>query len=125
MRQRTSSGTKDLAFNVGAYNLVLAIGLAWTAASQASSLGMFFTVWLLIAALAAAWTHVWLAAGAQGLLGLLLGVVNAPVTCGEPYPRPWWVASRLSPVAYLPSAGISDFSRKPTGIIAAPRELTN
>ena len=52
---------QKLAFNVGAYNLVLAIGLAWTAVSDVSmtgSLGMFFTLWLLIAAAAAAYTGV-------------------------------------------------------------------
>ena len=70
---------RKLAFNTGCYNLVLAIGLAWTAASDAtmtSSLGMFFTLWLLIAAAAAAYTRVWLAAVAQGGLGLLLGVAS-------------------------------------------------
>jgi uncharacterized membrane protein len=67
---------KKLALNMGAYNLVLAIGLAWTAVSQPSSLGLFFTMWLLIAALAAAWTRVWRAAVAQGVMGLLLGAVS-------------------------------------------------
>jgi uncharacterized membrane protein len=70
---------QKLAFNIGVYNLVLAIGLAWTAASDASmtsSLGMFFTLWLLTAAAAAAYTGVWLAVVAQGGLGLLLGVAS-------------------------------------------------
>ena len=70
---------QELAFNVGAYNLVLAIGLAWTAVSDASmtrSLGMFFTLWLLTAAAAAAYTGVWPAVVAQGGLGLLLGIAS-------------------------------------------------
>ena len=53
---------KRLAFNVGVYNLLLAIGLAWTAvayatdAAIASSLGIFFGIWLLGAAAAALYT---------------------------------------------------------------------
>ncbi len=69
--------SEKLAFNMGAYNFVLAIGLAWTAASDVSmtsSLGIFFTVSLLIAVAAAAYTGVWLAVVAQGGLALLLGV---------------------------------------------------
>src|SRR4051812_21898761 len=53
-----------LAFNMGVYNLVLAIGLLWVAvagASVAGSLGVFLGVWLLIAAAAALWTQVYLA----------------------------------------------------------------
>jgi uncharacterized membrane protein len=62
-----------LAFNMGVYNLVLAMGLLWVAvagASVAASLGMFLGVWLLVAAAAALWTQVYLAFVAQGLLGL-------------------------------------------------------
>ena len=66
---------RDLAFNMGIYNLVLAIGLAWTAVADASiarSLGFFFSAWLLIAAGAAWYTKVYSAAALQGGLGLLL-----------------------------------------------------
>lgn len=67
--------SKDLALNMGVYNLVLAIGLAWVAvagARVAGSLGMFLAVWLLMAAAAAGWTQVIPALVAQGLLGLML-----------------------------------------------------
>src|SRR6267142_3200115 len=50
---------EPLAFNVGVYNLLLAIGLAWTAladATIASSLAIFFWIWLLGAAAAAFYT---------------------------------------------------------------------
>ena len=66
---------KNLAFNIGIYNLVLAIGLAWTALSDINirgSLGIFFSVWLLGAAAAAAYTRVYAACVVQGILGLLL-----------------------------------------------------
>src|SRR4051794_34780373 len=56
---------KDLAFNMGSYNLVLAIGLAWVAIAGrgvAGSLGIFLAIWLLGAAAAAAKTRVNLAA---------------------------------------------------------------
>jgi uncharacterized membrane protein len=62
-----------LAFNMGIYNLVLAIGLLWVAvagARVAASLGTFLGVWLLVAATAALWTQVYPAFMAQGLLGL-------------------------------------------------------
>lgn len=68
---------RNLAFNMGIYNLMLAIGLAWTAAADqpvASSLGKFFALWLLGAAAAAAYTRVWLAVIAQGVLGVMLGL---------------------------------------------------
>jgi uncharacterized membrane protein len=70
---------KPLAFNVGAYNLLLAVGLAWTALGDAtivSSLGLFFAIWLLGAAAAALYTRVVKAFVLQGLLGLLLLVVS-------------------------------------------------
>jgi uncharacterized membrane protein len=66
---------RDLAFNMGIYNLVLAIGLAWTVVADASiarSLGFFFSAWFLIAAGAAGYTKVYSAAALQGGLGLLL-----------------------------------------------------
>jgi hypothetical protein len=66
---------RHLARNMGVYNLVLAIGLAWTVfadASIAGSLGFYFSAWLLIAAGAAWCTKVKLAAASQGVLGLLL-----------------------------------------------------
>lgn len=75
---------RDLAFNMGIYNLVLAIGLAWTVVADASiarSLGFFFSAWLLIAALAAGYTKVYSAAALQGVLGLLL-LVAAVLTKG-------------------------------------------
>lgn len=64
-----------LAFNMGLYNLVLAIGLVWVAVAGtgvAGSLGIFLGVWLLAAAAAALWTGVYIACVAQGLLGLLV-----------------------------------------------------
>lgn len=71
---------RNLAFNVGTYNLVLAIGLAWTVvadASMARSLGFFFSAWLIIAAAAAYHTRVYSAAAMQGALGLLLLLASA------------------------------------------------
>jgi uncharacterized membrane protein len=65
----------DLAINMGAYNLILAIGLAWVAiagAAVAGTLGIFLAVWLLGAAIAAWYTKVNLAFYAQGVLGVLL-----------------------------------------------------
>lgn len=64
-----------LAFNMGAYNFVLAIGLAWlliAGADVAASLGVFLGIWLLVAAAAAYRTEVYPAFKAQGLLGLTL-----------------------------------------------------
>jgi uncharacterized membrane protein len=71
---------RDLAFNMGIYNLVLAIGLAWTvvaAPTMARSLGFFFSAWLLIAAAAACYTQVYSAAALQGGIGLLLLMASA------------------------------------------------
>jgi uncharacterized membrane protein len=67
--------TKMLAVNMGSYNLILAIGLAWVTIggpSVAGTLGIFLAVWLLGAAAAAAYTKVMLAFYAQGALGVLL-----------------------------------------------------
>ena len=67
---------KRLAFNIGVYNLILALGLAWTCrafwlqAPTARSLGIFFAVWLLGAAAAAFHTQVTKAGIIQGLLGV-------------------------------------------------------
>ena len=64
-----------LALNVGAYNLALALGLAWVAAKGVAAtraLGLFLAVWLLIAAIAAGWTKIYLALAIQGALGLIL-----------------------------------------------------
>jgi uncharacterized membrane protein len=76
------SWAKRLAFNIGVYNLVLAIGLAWTAYAAwhavadttniSASLGIFFSIWLLGAAAAAAHTQVYAACVLQGILGLVL-----------------------------------------------------
>jgi uncharacterized membrane protein len=69
---------KPLAFNIGIYNLVLALGLAWTCrafatrAPIASALGTFFAIWLLGAAAAALYTQVFNAVIAQGSLGVAL-----------------------------------------------------
>ncbi|HEX8665417.1 MAG TPA: DUF1304 family protein [Beijerinckiaceae bacterium] len=69
---------RRLAFNIGVYNLALAIGLAWTfyAAGRdpaaARTLGLFLAVWLLVAAAAAAYTKVYAAAALQGALGVFL-----------------------------------------------------
>jgi hypothetical protein len=65
---------------MGIYNLVLAIGLAWTVVADAHiarSLGFYFSAWLLIAAAAACYTKVYLAAKLQGVLGLLLLMATA------------------------------------------------
>ena len=80
-----------LAFNMGVYNLVLAIGLLWLAvagARVAASLGVFLGVWLLTAAVAALWTQVYPAFTAQGLLGLavLLLSFQAARRADEPSP---------------------------------------
>jgi uncharacterized membrane protein len=70
-----------LAFNMGSYNLLLALGLAvtaWAAAVKdpaARWLGPLFGVWLLGAAAAAGLTEVYVAMALQGVLGLLLLVV--------------------------------------------------
>ena len=64
-----------LAQNVGAYNLALALGLAWVAAGGVSAtrpLGIFLALWLLIAAAAAGWTGIYVALLIQGALGLAL-----------------------------------------------------
>jgi len=67
-----------LAFNVGAYNLMLAVGLAWTCwafiqqPALAGMLAIFFAIWMLAAAAAALHTQVLLAAKVQGGLGLVL-----------------------------------------------------
>jgi uncharacterized membrane protein len=69
---------KRLAFNIGVYNLMLAIGLGWTCwafatqAPIARALGIFFAIWLLGAAAAALYTQVFRAFIAQGLLGVLI-----------------------------------------------------
>ena len=74
---------KRLAFNVGAYNLMLAVGLAWTCyafiqqPALAGALGIFFAIWLLAAAAAALHTQVLLAAKVQGGLGLVLLLATA------------------------------------------------
>jgi uncharacterized membrane protein len=70
---------KPLALNVGVYNLMLAIGLAWTALGDAtivSSLATFFAIWLIGAAAAALYTRVVKACVLQGILGLLLLLVS-------------------------------------------------
>jgi len=71
----TIAWAQPLAFNTGIYNLMLAFGLAWTTiadAAVARSLGIFFAIWLLVAAAAAMHTDVTRAFLAQGALGLLL-----------------------------------------------------
>ncbi len=75
---------KRLAFNIGIYNLVLALGLAWTCwafatqAPTAKSLGIFFAVWLLGAAAAAISTQIVMAFIVQGALGVLLLIAARP-----------------------------------------------
>src|SRR5436305_1315445 len=67
-----------LAINVGVYNLALAIGLAWTCwafyqqQAIAGLLGLYFAIWLLLAAAAAFHTKVYLAFALQGFVGLVL-----------------------------------------------------
>ena len=74
---------KKLAFNVGIYNLVLAFGLAWTAWAAVADinlrepLALFFSIWLLGAAAAAAYTKVYIAFVIQGMVGLLLLLLSA------------------------------------------------
>lgn len=70
---------RNLAFNVGVYNLVLAAGLAWTAMADPvirGRLAVFFACWLIAAAAAAGYTRVYAACIVQGLLGLLLLVAS-------------------------------------------------
>jgi uncharacterized membrane protein len=69
------SWARNLAINMGTYNLILAIGLAWLAIEGedlSGSLGIFLAVWLLGAAAAAAYTKVRLAFYVQGALGMIL-----------------------------------------------------
>ena len=72
---------KPLAFNMGSYNLLLALGLAataWAAAIDdpaAAWLGPLFGIWLLGAAAAAGLTRVYPALALQGALGLILMAV--------------------------------------------------
>jgi hypothetical protein len=74
---------RQLAFNMGAYNLVLAVGLAWIVYAVlrdqgiAHKLGYFFAFWFLFAAAVAHNTGVPLAAKAQGALGILLLAATA------------------------------------------------
>ena len=73
---------KNLAINMGVYNLILAIGLAWLAIAGdeiAGSLGIFLAIWLLGAAAAAAYTKVMPAFYAQGALGAILLIVALAV----------------------------------------------
>jgi uncharacterized membrane protein len=73
---------KDLAINLGVYNLILAIGLAWLAIAGdeiAGSLGIFLAIWLLGAAAAAAYTKVMPAFYAQGALGVILLIATLAV----------------------------------------------
>jgi uncharacterized membrane protein len=76
---------ENLADNMGTYNLVLAIGLAWVAYERHKSLqgniptgedvrtlAVFLAVWLLVAAVAAGLTAVYGALALQGALGLAL-----------------------------------------------------
>jgi len=70
---------RHLAFNMGVYNLVLALGLAWVlvaGSAVAGTLGIFLAVWLLIAAAAAARSGVPLAFKAQGGLGVVLMIAS-------------------------------------------------
>jgi uncharacterized membrane protein len=85
---------KDLAFNIGVYNLILAIGLAWTCrafatqSAMADSLGVFFAIWLLGAAAAALYTRVWGAFVLQGIFGILL------LFASNPDVRSWFAAGK-------------------------------
>ncbi len=66
---------KRFAFNMGAYNLMLAIGLGWTLWADPSigrQLAIFFGIWLLVAAAAARYIRVVRAFYSQGILGVLL-----------------------------------------------------
>jgi len=66
--------SSKLAFNMGMYNLMLAVGLAWVAIGGGAfaSLGIFFALWLLVAAGVARCTGVVFAFYMQGVLGILL-----------------------------------------------------
>lgn len=69
------SWAERLATNMGVYNLVLAIGLVWLAyegRTAARGLGLFLSLWLLVAAVAAASTGVPMAFKFQGGAGLVL-----------------------------------------------------
>src|ERR1700752_611938 len=75
---RVGGWAKRLAFHVGIFNLVLGMGLAWTCrafymqAPTAKSLGIYFAIWLILAAAAAYYTQVPKAFKAQGVLGVAL-----------------------------------------------------
>src|SRR5689334_8556518 len=74
---------KRLAFNIGAYNLLLAVGFAaaaWQAYlhdAMAVPFAMFLGLFLLGAALAAGITKVYPALAVQGILGVLLVLAAA------------------------------------------------
>jgi uncharacterized membrane protein len=77
----------NLAINVGTYNLILAIGLAWVAmagAVVAGTLGIFLAIWLLGAAAAAYYTKVKLAFYVQGVLGIALLIVALAILASSP-----------------------------------------
>ena len=66
---------QDLAFNIGVYNFMLALGLAWILIADprlGRRLAIFFAIWHLSAAAAAYYTGVMPAFYVQGSLGLLL-----------------------------------------------------
>lgn len=68
-----------LGANMGVYNLALAIGLAWVAYAGdafAGPLGIFLSIWLLLAAVAAGLTKVYGALALQGALGVALLLVS-------------------------------------------------
>jgi uncharacterized membrane protein len=73
---------QPLAFNIGSYNLVLALGLAWTCwaflqrPAMAGALAIFFAIWLLLAAAAAFYTKVMKAFFVQGILGVALLILG-------------------------------------------------
>src|SRR3954449_7024599 len=77
--RRKRRGMHPKGFNIGIYNLVLAMRLAWTVIADANirkQLVIYFSVWLLCAAAAAAYTQVYLACLVQGILGLLLLIAS-------------------------------------------------
>jgi len=66
---------QDIAFNIGVYNYMLALGLVWILWADpriGRQLAIFFAIWHLVAAAAAHYTGVMPAFYLQGGLGLLL-----------------------------------------------------
>ena len=80
---------RRLAFNMGAYNLMLGLGLGWAAFAgdaTARQLSVFFAIWLLVAAAVALGTGAVRAFQfqiAMGLVLLVLAILASPASGGD------------------------------------------